>query len=438
MGSLDDLFSLIRKGPELASQLEPFKVNMKSVAQGAKAATFQFPCLISNTIPVDMATTITRTLEKRYTAFTQQWLSLNPTLNLEIDRNIEQYLKKFHQNVNFESSDIINDMNEVTFTESVDSDDVVVFTNKNKNYTITFSTISNPPHTLYESNNDSNEVYLSEYDLEGFPYVGNKKLYTEDNITTGDLMKAAIAGTAMANQRKNDVQTAVNTAKASMPPTVLTDRFAKQANDMVPTAIRARVMVVNGDGNPVQYLDYILGIKAIMHPVKSDDIINNITRAVKNQSIVFRFLRWTTGEISLFKNLILNIDEIKQDVINRNSNKNPWFGRLKRLKEKRFGLRNFTVPKGIIPNSSLIITSYEADYIRDHYGIDVRDPKIARALINRLFLMTFIIVDDSTETVDVIDDSSSQYQTYSLETLEHELSLNSNRLGKEIGRMISR
>ena len=36
------------------------KVNKKSFARGANDQTFQFPCIISDSIPIDMASTITR------------------------------------------------------------------------------------------------------------------------------------------------------------------------------------------------------------------------------------------------------------------------------------------------------------------------------------------------------------------------------------------
>ena len=129
---------------------------------------------------------------------------------------------------------------------------------------------------------------------------------------------------------------------------------------------------------------------------------------------------------------------MKSDVINKASGKSPWFSKLKRLKDHRLAIKDFTVPYVLIPNTTLVITSYEADYLRNHYAIDVASAKVARRLIDSMFLMAFIIVDEGTGTVDILYDGSSDYQTYALETLEREVSLNSNKLGREIGRMISR
>ena len=54
MGHISDIMGLMRKGPELASQFDSIKLNTKSVARGANDATFQFPILISNTIPMSL------------------------------------------------------------------------------------------------------------------------------------------------------------------------------------------------------------------------------------------------------------------------------------------------------------------------------------------------------------------------------------------------
>ena len=115
-----------------------------------------------------------------------------------------------------------------------------------------------------------------------------------------------------------------------------------------------------------------------------------------------------------------------------------FFYTLKRLKNKRVGLRNLTVPHALIPNATIVITSYEADLLENNYGIDVRNEAVATKLIKNLFLMSFIIMDEGTGTISVLYDADKSFQTYSLETLERDNAMNSNKLGREIGRMIAR
>ena len=68
----------------------------------------------------------------------------------------------------------------------------------------------------------------------------------------------------------------------------------------------------------------------------------------------------------------------------------------------------------------------------------MRDGKNAAKLMNSLFLMNFVIIDEGTRTIEILYDGETTYQTYALETLEREISMNSNKLGKELTRMISR
>ena len=439
MGMIDEITGLLRKGPEFASQFDSIKLNTKSVARGANDATFQFPILISNTIPIDMASTIARTMEKTYVGFTQQWLSLNPTIDITLDRNILQYLKKFHRNVTLES--VMNELmvkdNEVsTYMEKVEDDEYVLFTNKDQTFGVLFNRADRPTMAMLESHREFLRDFLSDFDVTKIPHVGDIVMTEADNTTSADLASAIISGKLREQEEERRDRALKNTNMMKAPQ--LSDREVKKANDIMPYALQVRLMAVNDKKEFVQFIDFVLGVKTILHPIESDDVIENIERVMKNRSPFFKFLKWTTGEVSLFKNLILNLDEVKSDVINRASGKSPWFSKLKRLKDKKVGLHDFTVPHGIIPNTTLVITSYEADYLRNHFSIDVTSAKIARSLVESMFLMAFIIVDEGTGTVDILYDGTSDYQTYSLETLEREVSLNSNKLGREIGRMISR
>jgi hypothetical protein len=236
-------------------------------------------------------------------------------------------------------------------------------------------------------------------------------------------------------QKQTDLKNRIDISKGGRAPK-MTDRELKRANDTVPYGIEVRLMAINDKDEFVQYMDIIVGVKTILHPVSSDEMINNITLALRNRSFVFRFLRWTTGEITLVKDLILNIDDLKRDANDINGN-TPFFATLKRLKRSHFGIGNLTIPLVLIPNATFVMTSYEVDYINKNFGINLRDSRMARKLFDAFLLMSFIIVDEGMGTVSVLTDADKRYQVYALETLERDNDLNSNKLGKEIGRMIS-
>ena len=443
MGMIDDVVNLVKQGPRVASEIDKVKFNTKSVAHGANDATFQFPCLISNTISIDMASTIARTMEKTYVVFTQSWLSLNPTIDITMDRNILQYLKRFHQNVSLENAvkELLVDDNEVsTYLEKVENGDYVLFTNKNRTFGVVFNTADKVTRTLMESHKDFLEEHLANFDLSPFPYVGDKTfLEADDDLTVTNVAQSMIAAQRAKDeqeQRNQYIKQQTDLSKVARAPQ-LNDKDVKKENDIAPYAINVRLMAVNDKNEFVEFVDFILGVKTILHPISSDELIVNIERVARNQDPFFKFLRWTTGEISLFKNIILNLDDIRADALQKASGKSPWASKLKRLKERRFGLHDITVPHMLVPNATLVISAAEAEYLKTKYGINISDPSFAKRMVNSLFLMAFIIVDDATGTIEILYDGSKSFQTYALETLEREVSLNSNKLGREIGRMIS-
>lgn len=454
MRYIDELLRLIRLGPQTISQLNNAKINMKSVAAGASGATFQFPCLTSDTIPIDMASCMCRSLDRVYASFVQTWLSLNPVIDISVDRTPADYLKRFHQNVKVESAieDLSIEPEDLEgYMERAYRGEYKLYTSKDGSYGILFNVADRATREMMESHRELLSEHLSAFDL-------NPICEANDDVV-GSLLRAAMTGDETKTNENNNDNVASSLLRAAMTgaetkaneknierrttqfnnmksPAML-DRDIKRVNDMIPFAIQVRLMAVNDAGQFVQYMDFVVGIKAILHPIKSDEIIVNIERILQNKSVFFKLLRWTTGEISLLKNIILDLDNIRFDAMHSSDGRSPWFPRLKQLKAKKIGVHSLTVPHGVIPNSSLIISAYEANWLNNR-GINIRDPKIASKVIDGLFLMTFVILDDSTGTVDILYNDSTAFQTYALESLEREVSLNSNKLGKEIGRMISR
>lgn len=432
MGLVQDISSLIRKGPELAGQLDSIKLNTKSIARGAKDSTFQFPCLVVDTISIDMANTIARTLDQVYATFTQTWLSMNSMFDMSIDPTPLSYLRKLHQNLKIEGVDnlVVDDEDISDYMEKVYDGKYKLYMNEEGTYGILFNVADHATREMMESHKDLLREYMSEYNLNPVEAV-----MEANNPTASDLANAMINGQAKKNERDRLDKLATHSEKQSAPK--LLDRDIRKSNDLTPYGIQVRLIAVNDKKEFVQYIDFIVGVKTILHPVSSSDMTDNIMRALQNKNLAFKLLRWTTGEISLFKDIIFNINDIKTDALNKQNNKSPFFATLKRLKDRKIGFHNGTVPHALIPNTTVVITSYEADYLNDNYAIDVRDEKIAKKLLSAMFLMSFIIVDEGTETISILYDGDETFQVYALETLERENNANSNKLGREIGRMIS-
>jgi hypothetical protein len=433
MGFINDILNVMRKGPEVATQLNSVKLNTKTITRGAKDSTFQFPCLIADSVPLDMANTMSRTLDKVYASFTQTWLSMNSVVDITINPTPLDYLRKMHQNLKLEGSlnDLMVDPDDVdSYMEKVQDGKYKLYMSKDNSYGVVFNISNKTNRAILESHKELLKEHLSEIDMKPLESFYEADLADKADII--DRFVTAQSGKASL-QRQKDLAGISNGVQAPK----LLDRDIKKTNDMVPLGVQVRLVAVNDKKEFVQYMDFVVGVKTIMHVIQTDDMVDNLKRGIENKSLLFKFLRWTTGEISLFKDIILNLDEIKNDTV-KNAGKSPFFGTLQRLKNKKVGMTNFTVPHAIIPNATVVISSYEVDVLQNKYGIDIRKDAMVRMLMNNLFLMAFVIMDEGSGTVSVFYDGDQTYQTYSIETLERDNAMNSNKLGKEIGRMISR
>lgn len=460
----------------------------KSIAKGALEGTMQFPCLISDSIPIDMASTVARTFERVYASFVQTYLSTNNTIDISVDKNPSTYLKRFHNNIKLESTaeDLYNeyciesDEEYSKLMERIYNGTTTAFVNESGDKMIVFNFSDKFDKAIYESHKEALENYLEAADFTPFPRIGNSPFYEAPRVTVqpppmvtnfGQKMTDRVASgignvatTVIKNEldldkakkiedyrqgyvRQNDAIKARNeinkeltkiVSSGSGVPQILKDTDIKKSNDLQPYIMQIRLMAVNSNKEFVQFMDFNVGIKVILHPIKSDEMIMNLQHTLQNNGVLFNLIRWTTGEKSLIKDLLLKINDTKLDAANRSKGASPWWGTLKRIKETSKAQSAFLSRTQFVPQSTIVISAFEADSIEKTYGYNLRNYKFAQKLMNSLFLMNFVILDEGTGTIEVLYDGETSFQTYSLETLEREVSMNSNKLGKELTRMISR
>lgn len=449
MGSLGDILKEIKNAPRVINNISQSNIRGKSMIRRAKDATFQFPMIIPKSCPIDMATACTRMMDRVYAGYTQIALGNNSTMNMALDSSPTQFLKRFHQNIKFEQAiadlSVPEDEREA-YMEKVYNGEYRLFSDPNQQFFMLFNTADKKLGAMLESNREGLKPYLSEINMSkqmrDIFESGYGEEYTEaesDETNAEDLTQALLDG-KLKQQNLSDRRAMSDIAKnyaSTLRGPQLTEGDIKRMNDMTPYAVQIRLSVVNSADEFVQFMDIVVGIKTVLHLVDTDDMIANLEKALQNRSGLFRFLRWTTGEISLVKDLLLNMDDLRFDAANQNAGKSPLFGNLKRMKRRGVGVSGFSMPHGLIPNATLLVTSYEVDHMKNTYGIDMREESVAKKLMEGLDLMTFIICDDGAGTVDILYDGDATFQTYALESIEREVSMNSNKLGREIGRMIA-
>lgn len=213
----------------------------------------------------------------------------------------------------------------------------------------------------------------------------------------------------------------------------LSDNDVKKSNELVPTTLSVSLHVKDGQSFG-GISNFVIGVKGLLHPVQSNEMVSNLLSGFKSGSKFFNFLRWTTGEISFLKDLILNVDGIKEDVVRKYNGGSHWWSTLKRRKSLA-KMRNLTSRNKLLPNASIVCSMEEIVELKETYGLDLMDPKKIKKLMDQFFLLGFVIVDSSQELCYFIFDGETNYQAISFNGLEKEN--NSKNDFKEIYKMIN-
>ena len=475
MGKLSDVLQSMRNMKGFVSDAREIKnagmkeISQRSLARQSSAATLQFPVVISKAITLETAQTVTKALERQYAIFVQMVISLNPYLDLSKD-SIPSYLGKIHQN-NPNVLDLLNEsctsvysdeayelyvlmsINEGCNGQVLKSNaeqmfSVEEFLNPNrvndlyKPKTITRSVAESSLDYFCKKNHIVMEDVYSDIDA-AKDQVDLKKIELKNKIknqSQEDMIKAL--GDEEKQKREDAMQRAKfnhDIAKAqaeyrTKTQVKLADNDVKKANELVPTTLSVSLQVKDGQSFG-GITNFVLGIKGLMHPVNSNDMISNLVDGFKSGNKFFNFIRWTTGEISFLKDLLFNVNGIKEDVIKKHTKGNShWWSTLKRRRTLA-KMKNVFGGSKILPNVSIVCSMEEVAEMQDVYGMDLMEPKTVRRMMDRYFLLGFVVVDEAQELCHFIFDGENNYQTLSFKGLEKENN-NKNEF-KEIYKMIN-
>lgn len=218
---------------------------------------------------------------------------------------------------------------------------------------------------------------------------------------------------------------------------MLTDNDTRKANELVPTMLHIRLRCINDEGSYAGNVDFMLGIKAHMHLVKHQEMMTHLMYGLTNKGKFFNFLRWTSGEISFFKDFLFNIKETKRDVANRSAGADKFWLNAKRY--KKLSQLNDRLPgtNRLLPNSTIVVSRDEVDYIKTNYGYDLLNSAVANKLIDEYYLLGFVVVDASTQIIHFLFEGRMDYESITFSGLERENSDDSRKF-KEMLKAINR
>ena len=179
---------------------------------------------------------------------------------------------------------------------------------------------------------------------------------------------------------------------------------------------------------PVKTSGVIIGVKAKLYPVDSQDLINHIKSKVADTNWLNTLIRASTKEISFWKDFIFAIDKAKIDALSnsrRGSASKMWKVLERRALKSRIRRGTSTI-NDATAITSLVLTQEEVEYLKKMENINIEEPRVFRALLESYNLMAIVIVDEAMEVCKfVFDTGDDTYETIGFNLLEREASDNS-------------
>ena len=412
MGILNDISEVVKSVSTLVrTNSSAMKKNNDSLAKKAKEGILQFPAICSNSLDVDTLSMASKALERNYATFAQIVYTMNCVAQVDEIKGVGDFINKFHTNIgNTGTIDVLN----LALKEALEDysqtelDGMVLETILCKGST----------NTIIHENSINLKEYMSGFNLDVlndlFIPADIRKEIIEENIAYnknhrkyGDILLEA-------EDEKNP-----NLNRVVIPSKVLDNNELKKANELVPTTLTLKINFMDKNGNLAGERTFNIGVKVTLHPASSEEIINNLCSA--RDTGFFKFIRWTTGELSLVKDVLLNLNEIKLDVVNKTAGKSGWFSTFKRLKAKSTILSKFSKgAQGFHPLGTIIISMDEAEIIKNKSGLDLTRVSDVKKVMDKFMLLGFVILDPATQTSMFIFDDSPDFEMQPFSGLKRE------------------
>ena len=389
-------------------------------------------------------------------------LTMNPYLQTDGTTipSAAEYVKKYHQNMrdikprigldldtalSLEGFDQIVDKYDLDYSAVAEGAVIMA----HKIYENVDSRVANKQHCRYNFTIESvtNPMVLNK--------VGTKYPVSEANGNSG---KSSGGSSNSGNSRRGyshhpiNINTTVNPQiigqnKGSSKP-VFADRRQlnhsvdaefRKANDIVPTMLHLRVYPVDPKTNEQvkDAIDFVLGIKAILHPVDPMKLVDTLAAGIDGNNTFLDFIKWTTGETRFFKDFLFAIDKQKHDAVAMGDEAKKWMIASKRRGNVSRALSRFS-KNALYPIVSLVITTDSLEILKEKYGYDLdKMPALINSLFKTYFLLGFVKINTASQRVDIMIDNADNVETVTLSTLSKEGSLDDRKF-KDMMRMIGR
>lgn len=392
----------------------------KNIASAAKGLTAVFPVIVTEATPIDQAVMISKAVERKAVAMLQMLFAANQITNAN---NAYDYLNKFHNNIDdsldwstANIDDVINASNDLDgILGESGIKDIIEANIKRGIEAIQEDIKMNCNHYLSENiNPNSVNNYIVRNVLNDIQVIGEANIPTNHNH--GSDLKAYYD-----TLNKSVLKTDIEKANEAIPSLMIINFRTKFKNTLasVNTAV--------------------IGVKAMIHYVSSEDMINKVMLKNSDKNGLFNFIRATTREISFFKDFLFAVDRAKVDALSKagkGSSSSIW--KLLELRANEGKRRKSMLDKNASCSAiaTIVVTKAEVDLIKKYHRIDISKAGTLKSIMRGYSIMCAAIIDDAVEKVDFLwDDGSQGFETYSFSSLERE---ESSGMYKKVINMINK
>jgi len=393
---LIDLIDLFKNtdAEEILDSTKRSKFASTSIAKIASNMTLVFPVLCSDNLTIDTAMMISKAIERKAVVMLQILFS---ACQISDAKDVEDFIGRFHSNIKLGDKFTVDDFIRVadTFGESVSLD-------KGKLKLLSEEFRQNAYFVL--------ENNISDNSLSDMYKVNNKKIYSvresDDKTNFRDV---------------KDINDALSKQ--------LLSSDIKKANELVPTTMVVNFTYMSPEGKTVPVKDAIIGVKARLIPVKSEDIISHVMTKLEDKNFIIQLIRATTREISFVKDFLLAIDKAKIEALanSKRGSAHPMWKLLER-RAMQSRLKRFVGVKGNNANAitTLVISQEEVEYVKKQYNMNFESIKMMNSVLDAYNLMGLVIVDETLEVAKFhFDTGEDMWETLSFTSLEKEANDNS-------------
>lgn len=224
-------------------------------------------------------------------------------------------------------------------------------------------------------------------------------------------------------------------------PEMLDESKIKKLNTMKPLMMNVQFHVQDKTGALSEAINYVVAVKTYNRIIDADTLPDVAEYPLKEMNKIARKAKWRAGELKFFRDIVFKVKQKKQTAVDSRDPKRKWYRRLYELAHMTGDAptkaaikgKNITwsVVKsqieddfdfGVIPNSTLVISSNDVVNVKAKTGIDLLNGHTATKLCKELFLIAMVVIDTDAESIKILlPDNHDDYEVHSLASVNKQL-----------------